>query len=138
MDRVRSHLKDRSKWFVAGALTAGAMLFGAGPGASVAEARSFATGGSFGFAANPDAFYGQVNSDANQCRRGRLVKVFRELGRRDRLIGRARASSSGQWMISRSSVASGRYYLKIPRVTFGVGDRHVCRAYKSSTLRFGS
>lgn len=117
-----------------------AAIGASGLGAQAAEARSFATGSSFGFhPGSPDAFLGQVHSDANQCRKGRLVKVFRARGRRaPKLIGRAFASGTGQWKVEMGSVPVGRYYVLVPRRKFGPNGRHVCRRYKSSTLTFGS
>ena len=105
-------------------------------GQSRAEARTYSTATSFGFNGYPDAFLGQIASNNDRCRSGRLVKVFRERGRRDRLIGRDRASGTGQWKVERD-VPTARYYAKVPRLKFGPGRRHVCRAYKTSTMRVG-
>lgn len=106
--------------------------------AGQAEARTFSTVTSFGFySGNPDAFVGQVSSNNNTCRNHRNVKVFRERGRHDRMVGRDRATSTGQWAINLENVRLARYYAKVPRKRFGPGQRHTCRAYKSSTLKFG-
>ncbi len=111
-----------------------ALTFAAGP----ASARSWSTATSFGFySGSPDAFLGQVASNNDQCRSGRLVKLYRERGSRDRLIGRDRAGSTGQWEIERGTFVLARYYALIPRKKFGPQGRHTCRQYKSSTLRFG-
>ena len=105
-------------------------------GQARAEARTFSTSSSFGFfSGSPDAFLGQVASNNNRCRAGRVVKVFRERGRRDTLIGRDRASSTGQWIVERN-VPPARYYALIPRKPIN-GGRNVCRRYKTSTLPFG-
>ncbi len=102
-----------------------------------AEARSFSTSSSFGFySGSPDAFLGQVASNSNRCRAGRLVKVYRERGRRDRLIGTDRANATGQWAID-INVPVARYYALIPKKKFGPNGRNVCRKFKSSTLTFG-
>lgn len=98
---------------------------------------NYSTSTSFGFyAGSPDAFLGQVASNNNRCRAGRMVKVFRERGRRDQLVGRDRASSTGQWEIE-LNVPAAEYYALVPRKKFGPGGRNVCRRYKSSTLAFG-
>ncbi len=109
-----------------------------------AEGRSFATGSSFGFykgtpgTAYPSAFLGQIYSDKDQCRRHRLVKVFRKRPGPDRRIGRDRTSTTGQWNIDvKRGVPTARYYAKVSRKRFGPQGRHVCRAYRSSALRFG-
>lgn len=101
-----------------------------------AQARAFPTSSSFGFFTGPDTFVGDVVSNNARCRSGRLVKVFREAGRRDRLVGRVRANSTGYWQIRRS-VPRARYYALIPRKSLSSGGRNFCRAYKSSTLPFG-
>jgi hypothetical protein len=101
-----------------------------------AEARTFSTSTSFGFfSGTPDAFLGQIGSNNNRCRAGRIVKVFKERGRRDRLIGRDRASSTGLWEIEKN-VGRARYYALVPKKRIN-GGRNVCRRYKSSTLLFG-
>ena len=106
--------------------------------AGQAEARTFSTTSSFGFfSGSPDAFLGQVASNSNRCRSARLVKVFRERGRNDRLVGRDRANATGQWEINLANVPTARYYALIPKKKFGPGGRNVCRQYKSSTLTFG-
>jgi hypothetical protein len=104
-----------------------------------AAARSFSTSSSFGFfSGTPDAFLGEISSNNKpKCRKGRLVKVFRERGRRDTFIGRDRASSTGQWIVEKT-VPSGRYYALIPKKRFGPNGRNNCRRYKSTTLRFES
>ena len=112
-------------------------------GTSQAEARSFATGSSFGFykgtpgTAYPSSFHGQVHSDANQCRKGRLVKLMRKRPRRTVLVRRTRASLTGQWTIRMARVPTARYFALVPRKRFGPGGRHLCRAYRTTILRFG-
>jgi len=104
-----------------------------------AEARTFSTATSFGFYSGtpvlPDSFLGQVASNDNRCLAGRVVKVYKERGRRDRLIGRDRASSTGQWIIERN-VGRARYYALIPSKPID-GGRNVCRQYKTSAWLFG-
>jgi hypothetical protein len=109
-------------------------LFAVGQGQ--AQALVLSTSTSFGFFSSPDAFLGQVRSNNNRCRAGRVVLVYQERGRRDRLIGRDRATSTGLWTIERD-VPRARYYALVPRKRFGFRGRHICRRYKSSTLLFG-
>lgn len=117
------------------ALTTCGLLFAT---AGTAEARVFSTTSSFGFfGGSPDAFLGQVQSNNNRCRAARMVKVFRENGRNDRLMGRDRANATGQWEINIANVPSARYYALIPKKKFGPNGRNLCRKYKSSTLSFG-
>lgn len=112
-------------------------------GLSGADARSFASSTSFGFykgvpgSSYPSSFHGQVSSDANQCRKKRLVKIFRKKPRRNVLIGRTKASRTGQWTIEKRRVPTARYFALLPRKKFGPRGRHVCRAYRTSVLRFG-
>jgi hypothetical protein len=106
-------------------------------GPARAEARTLPTATSFGFSQYPtEAFVGQVASTDNRCRNGRLVKLFRETGRRDRLIGRDRGSPTGQWIIEKN-IPNARYYALIPKKRVGPGGRDTCRRYKTTTLRFG-
>lgn len=114
-------------------------------GPITAEAGSFKTSSSFGFYAGtpgssyPSSFHGQVSSPRNQCRTKRLVKVFRKKPRRIVLIGRARASTTGQWTIEvNRSVPTARYFALVPRKKFGAKGRHTCRAYRSSALTFSA
>lgn len=121
------------------AIIAGVLLLGAGQ----ADARAFATGTSFGFYKGtpgtpyPSSFHGQVHSDVNQCRRGRLVRLLRRQGRRNVLVRRTRASSTGQWTIEMNRVPTARYFVHVPRKRFGPRGRHICRPTRSSVLRFG-
>lgn len=107
--------------------------------AGQSHARTFSTATSFGFfAGTPDAFLGQVESNNKpNCRRHRLVKVFRTTGGGGRLVGRDRANATGQWEINLANVPAAHYYALVPRKTFGPRGRHTCRAYRSSTLSFG-
>ena len=103
---------------------------------SRADARVYSTSTSFGFYASPDAFLGQVASNSDRCRSGRLVKIFRNQPGRDRLIGRDRAGPTGQWEVERE-VRPARYYALVPKIRFGPNGRHSCRAYRSTVLSFG-
>ena len=104
-----------------------------------AEARTFTTTTSFGFFfGSPDAFLGQVSSNNNaNCRKHRLVKVFRKLSSGQRQVGRDVANATGQWEINLADVPAARYYALVPKKSFGPGRRHACRAYRSSILNFG-
>lgn len=128
-------------YVLAGTIAVGLLVLGLGLIAPEAHARSFATSSSFGFykgnpnaSGYPDSFLGQISSKKKKCVNKRLVKVFRKRPGRDRLIGRDRASSTGQWIVERRRMPRGRYYVKVPRIKFGAGRRNVCRAYKSSLI----
>lgn len=125
---------------LAGTLAIGLLVLGLGLSAPSAQARSFKTSSSIGFyegnnlpGGNPDAFLGQVSSRKKRCVNRRRIKIFRKRRGRDRLIGRDRGTSTGQWIVERRNMRRGRYYVKVPRKKFGA-RRHVCRAYKSSVI----
>lgn len=115
----------------------GASVLALAAGSPDAEARSYRTIASFGFYATPDAFLGDVDSGHPKCENRRLVKVYRKRrhGRRAKLVGRDRATSTGQWLVEKE-VPRGRYFLKVPRQRFNRG-RIVCRSYRSSTMPAG-
>ena len=123
------------------AVLAGAILLWTTDGA---EARTFGTSSSFGFYSGtpgsdyPSSFHGQISSPSSQCRKARQVKVFRKQRRRDVLVGKARASSTGQWTVEvNRRVPLAKYFALVPRKKFGPRGRNVCRGYKSSALTFG-
>jgi hypothetical protein len=117
-------------------LAVAAMLL-AGPGTASAHDASFKTETSFGFYnGTPDAFLGEVSSPKAACERGRVVKVFRQRPGPDRLIGAIRSDSYAQWTVERT-VPAGKYYAKVLKKRIAPrSHRHVCRAYRSSTLPF--
>jgi len=126
-------------------MTALAIVIAALGGASIAEAHSttYRTTSSFAFGAVPEAALGFINDGVgNQdCRKGRIVKLYRVRSGRDLLLGRDRSGTpvgngDGHWTVH-ANLGNARYYARIKQKNIGTGaHRHICRAYRTSTLRY--
>ena len=105
-----------------------------------AHTTRFSTATSFGFfSGSPNAILGDISSSNSACEPRRRVKVFRRQRGPDRLIGRARSNSGGQWELERGRFRRARYYAKVVKKNIGSGrHKHLCRAYRTSALRFPS
>jgi hypothetical protein len=112
-------------------------------GAGIADAHrtSYKTSSSIGFAENPTAALGFVNSPKAKCVKRRLVKLYKVRRGKDRLVGKDRSgvpsgSGKGFWEVRRN-LKRGRYYAKVVRKNIGRGKhRHICRAYRTSILPY--
>ena len=81
-------------------------------------------------------FTGKVTSADKRCRVGRTVKLFREIGGPDKLVGTDRTSSSGRWEIHGSFLAA-KYHAEVARMTFHTGSGTIeCRFDLSVSARF--
>lgn len=66
------------------------------------------------------------------------MRVFREQGRKDPLVGATRSDSVGHWVVDLRKVSPARYYAKVLPKQIGSGSHdHTCGPYRSSTLHFG-
>lgn len=122
----------------AAVLAASAVVGGGVPTLASAHTTKFRTATSFGyFSGNPDAILGEISSPKAACERRRKVKVFRRRSGADRLVGTARSNRGGQWVLERNRFRRARYYAKVVSKNIGSrGHRHICRSYRTSTLRF--
>jgi hypothetical protein len=81
-------------------------------------------------------FTGKVASANKRCRVGREVKLFRETGGADKLVGTAKTNGSGMWEIHGSFLAA-KYHAEVARMTFDTASDTVeCRFDISVSARF--
>jgi hypothetical protein len=73
-----------------------------------------------------EAFTGRLRSATSSCENGRTVKLFKERGSNDRLVGRD-VTRSGSYRLEKRR-ANGRYY------TRSVAERR-CNSERSGTIR---
>jgi hypothetical protein len=77
------------------------------------------------------AFHGKLTSPRKGCLGSRKVKMYRQNGRRKKLLGRDTSSDNGRWATQvGKNIAPGSYYAKVAK-------RGKCKAAKSRVLRVG-
>ncbi len=109
-----------------------------------AHRTSWRTSSSFGMTASGgEAALGSISSAKAQCVSGRKVKLFMVRGGRDRLVGVDRRSGQpsgngdGYWVVEANLRPGKRYFARVVRKNLGSGShRHICRAYRTSTVTY--
>ena len=83
-----------------------------------------------------DFFLGQISSPKHRCVAGRTVRLYREAGSDDPLLGSGRSGEDGFWKVLEEDPPGMRfYYVKVARKRFEVdGDARVCKAARSGDL----
>lgn len=134
-------MRHPSRLILAGVLALGLSL----PMTSAEAHRTgWRTSSSFGMTASGgEAALGTISSPKAQCVNLRKVKLFMVRAGRDRLVGvdrrsgRPSGNGDGYWVVEANLRPGKRYYAKVVRKNLGTGShRHICRAYRTSTLTY--
>ena len=109
-------------------------------GIAGAHTKSYKSGSSYGYPTSGAEFVvGDLQSSNVKCEPGRRIKLFLERGGADRKVGTTRTNSTGFWEIKADLQKGKRYYMRASRKNLGPsGHRHICKAYRSSALKFPS
>jgi hypothetical protein len=89
----------------------GLLAVGAAPAAKVTNVKSSVTI----TAGKGTEFKGRVTAANKKCRKGRKVKLFKEMGSEDELVGTAKTNASGVWLMPGSYLAA-IYHAEVARM----------------------
>ncbi len=118
-------------------LAAAAALAFPAAGAGLAQAASYNSSVTIGYARGGPYFAGRVSSAQALCAKHRTVTVYRRAAGADPAIGSDTASGAGNWRLNlRGRPRAGYYYAKAKSRTVGPpAARSVCRAARSAVTR---
>ena len=87
------------------------------------------------YKASGNKFLGHLGT-GQPCRKGRVVSVFLVQPGADRLLGKDRTDSDGDYGVKNAAGLTGRFYAKTPRVVRGDGyqHQHTCKKARSATI----
>jgi hypothetical protein len=87
------------------------------------------------YKASGNKFLGHLGTGP-PCRKGRVVSVFLVQPGADRLLGKDRTDSDGDYVVKNSAGLTGGFYAKTPREVRGDGyqHQHTCKKARSATI----
>jgi hypothetical protein len=117
---------------VLGTLLAASAVLALDVGVAAAHTTSFESTVTIGVNQERKQYFGTVSSPRAGCVPDRLVKLFRDEGQPDTLVGSDRTNETGRWRVATNVEPGVAYYARVTRRDIGrPGHNHICNSARS-------